>query len=579
MKKGIAWSLTLGTIALTLAACGNQSSTAKPAKDDGKEMTVTVYDENANTAGIAKGWFAKYVQDKFHMKLKMVSPNVSGGGNTLFDTRTAAGNLGDLIITSDTHAKKLVRAGLISDMTPYMSGMKYLKKYHASSDVIRESVGKKGVWGFNNNVSSQKPTEASEGLEPSTAAPYIRWDLYREIGYPKIKNTDELVTVLKKMQDQARKDTGDKNIWGVSLFKDWDSSNMQNAAQNMSFHGWEATQGMVLSRGNGKAYQSIIGTNSQYIQGARFLNKCRQAGILDPDSSAQTWTQIDTKVRAGKVLFSWWNFLGISGYNTTAHVNQGKGFALAPIQDMKITSNGASPSGATTMIAVGSKAKNKARLVKFINWLYSPQGVQINQAGNIATAGIKGLMWKMQAGKPVLTAFGDKVLNVDSNTKMPAKYGSTPFQSGISALNFPAVLPFDTDPTTGQAYNYNMWPSQMKASQSKLSKDWSAHMDGAQSSMAYLKKNHQLSVLAGVSYTAPEDDSLIATKRGTLNREIVSDSWKMVMANNDKGFDEELTHLQKTAKGLGYADVYKADLKQAKIKNAKRQAVIKQYAN
>ncbi|WP_461227358.1 extracellular solute-binding protein [Lacticaseibacillus suihuaensis] len=579
MHRKVAILATAAATILALAGCstGNKADTdKKAAKDDGKELTVTVYDDLANYAGIAKGWYANYIKDKFNIKLKMVSPNVAGGGSTLFDTRTAAGNLGDLIITGTTHTKKLVKAGLLADMTPYADGMTYIKKYKASSDELASIAGKKGLWGLTTGVSSMSPTKPSEGQEPA-AAPYIRWDLYKEIGYPKIKTMNDLVPVLKKMQDQARKDTGDKDIWAVSLFKDWDGTNMQNAAQNLSFYGWEINQGTVLSKGNGKAYQSIVASDSQYVKGIKFLNLCKQAGILDPDSSTQTWTQIDTKVRSGKVLFSWWNFLGISGYNTSANTAQGKGFALAPVQDLNVTSNGASPAGGVTMIGIGSKAKNKTRLVKFINWLYSPEGVQVSQAGNIACAGIKGVMWKMQDGQPVLTKLGDKILNDDQNTKMPKKYGGTSFQDGLNPLNFKTVLQYDKDPTTGQAYNYNMWPSVIKASETKLSKDWSKHMDGATSTMDYLEKKNQLEIAAGVAYTAPEDPSVIATQRSTIGQQVTNTTWKMIMAKTDTEYNSLLANMQKTVNGLGYKDVNKYDMKNAKAKNKMRKDVIKEY--
>ena len=54
----------------------------------------------ANYQGIQSGWFAKIVKDKFNMELNIIAPNVAGGGDTLFQTRSAAGDLGDLILTN-----------------------------------------------------------------------------------------------------------------------------------------------------------------------------------------------------------------------------------------------------------------------------------------------------------------------------------------------------------------------------------------------------------------------------------------------------------------------------------------------
>lgn len=83
-------------------------------------MTVEVFDSLASSQGLQKsGWFAKIVKDKFNIKLNIIAPNVSGG-DTVFDTRSASGNLGDLVIvgTGNGRLNKLVKAKLIEDMTP-----------------------------------------------------------------------------------------------------------------------------------------------------------------------------------------------------------------------------------------------------------------------------------------------------------------------------------------------------------------------------------------------------------------------------------------------------------------------------
>ena len=100
---------------------------------------------------------------------------------------------------------------------------------------------------------------------------------------------------------------------------------------------------------------------------------------------------MNSKYKNGKVLFSFWPWLGQAAYNTNANKAEGKGFMLAPLKDMKIFSYGAAPRGDKTMIALGSKAKNKQRLVKFINWLYSPEGVYASSNQTGGSAGPKGL--------------------------------------------------------------------------------------------------------------------------------------------------------------------------------------------
>ncbi|QYR19571.1 hypothetical protein KZ483_16860 [Paenibacillus sp. sptzw28] len=51
----------------------------------------------ANFSGEQGGWFGKIVQDKFGLKLNIISQNLEGGANK-FATQMASGNLGDFVV-------------------------------------------------------------------------------------------------------------------------------------------------------------------------------------------------------------------------------------------------------------------------------------------------------------------------------------------------------------------------------------------------------------------------------------------------------------------------------------------------
>lgn len=305
------------------------------------------------------------------------------GGDTVFDTRSASGNLGDLVIvgTGNGRLNKLVKAKLIEDMTPYYSSMKNVKKYDSAVKSIAKQAGKDGVWGVPQGVSSQSPTDPSEGNE-SAAAPYIRWDIYKEIGYPQIKDLDGLLNVLKQMQDRARQDTGKDDIYAMSLFKDRDGDVMQNAASICSWFGY-TNQGSVFISADGKDVQPATKEGGIYQQALEFLNKAESMGLVDPDSTTQDWDTMRTKVTNGKTMLSIWSWLGKPRMNSDENKAKGVGFMLAPLENMKVYSDGFQPDGdGATIVAIGSKAKNKARLAKFIDWMYSPEGIYASSSNS-----------------------------------------------------------------------------------------------------------------------------------------------------------------------------------------------------
>ena len=158
-----------------------------------KFITVDVYDEYANYQGLQSGWFAKAVRDRFNMELNMITPNVAGGGDTLYQTRAAMGNLGDLILINTANGKfdELVKRGLVMDCTELVKDKEILKNYGFAVKKTNELVEAEGIYGFPNSISSQPSTVPSESQEP-TFGPYIRWDYYKKVGYPQMNNLDEL---------------------------------------------------------------------------------------------------------------------------------------------------------------------------------------------------------------------------------------------------------------------------------------------------------------------------------------------------------------------------------------------------
>jgi len=224
-KKWMCILLCTAFAVLLAGGCKEQSGKSGQAgtgADKYKEfITVDVYDEFANYQGIQSGWFAKEVRDRFNMELNIIAPNVAGGGDTLYQTRAATGNLGDLVLINTANGKfnELAEGGLIMDCTELLKDTKIIKNYAVPIERTNELVEAEGIYGFPNSISSRPATVASESQEP-TFGPYIRWDYYKKAGCPRMENLDGFLDVLEKMQDLAREEEGKDDIYAISLFRD-----------------------------------------------------------------------------------------------------------------------------------------------------------------------------------------------------------------------------------------------------------------------------------------------------------------------------------------------------------------------
>lgn len=571
--------LSLTLAGLGLSACASESKTpegpAGPFPESWDEaLTADVFDGLANQMGEQPGWFGSLVADEFNLTLNVIAPNVAGGGDTLYNTRVSAGELGDIVLT-DVGQKldELIDGGLLLDFSSYYANMKSAARFDDAVQTVNE--GKDGIYAIPTQVSSLKPTEPSEGIDP-TFGPFVRWDLYKEVGYPAIGTLEDLLPVLKDMQDAAPAADNGGKVHALSLFADWDGNYMNNAKQPCCYYGYDE-MGFVLAKADGSDYQSILDDDGLYVRVLQWFFDANQLGLVDPDSTTQNYDSLFSKMQGGQVLFSFWPWQGQAAYNTEEHMAEGKGFMIAPLADQRIFSYGAPASGADQVFSIGSTAEDPERAAAFIDWLYSPAGVYANSSQTMGAAGPQGLTWELNDdGKPELTDFGRKALLADGAT-VPDEWGGGSYIDGTSWLNVTTVLGNDEDPETGYPYNYKMWETYQASVANPLTDDWAAKMGGAATTMEYLQDNDMLLVGTGASYVAPEDSSEVETIRNQVKAVIVENSWKMAFAADQAEFDSLLKTMQDTAEGLGYQTVLDVDMANAKEQNTQREAIAAEF--
>ena len=563
-----------GTQTASSASTQTQASNSSAASGSKYKdfIKVDVFDTQANYQGVQSGWFGKLVKDKFNMSLNMIAPNVAGGGDALFKTRSAAGNLGDIVMIGAENGRlaDTAKASFLFDLTDKISKYPHLAAYPKAIEMVKGIVPDGKVYAMPSQVSNQSPTTQGEANEP-TYGPYIRWDYYTAMGNPQINSMDDMLNVLKEMQAKFPKSDSGKKTYAFSLFKDWDG-NMMCCGKNMlaDLYGYDENGFQLFSADS--QTQSIIDNNSYYIQALKYLYKANQMGLVDPDSTTQKYDKMFAKYQDGQVLYSMWPWLGQAAYNTTDHKKAGKGFMLAPVKGIKIFSNGCCQCGTKYVVGVGSKTKDPDRMLDFIDWLYSPEGIEMSCAQTSGSCGPKGLTWEVKDGKPVLTDFGKQALS-GATVKVPAEWGTGTWDKGISQLNYQAVQATDIDPNINVPYNYTMWDSYLADSKTPLDTSWQSKM-GTKTTMEYLKKNNMMAIAPGNGYVPEAAGTEIDTLRNQCKAIIIQDSWKMVFAKDEAEFNSLLNQMQTTVKGLGYDKVLAFDQKVASnVKDARNKAL------
>lgn len=570
MKRGLSKILMIAitaTMVASMVGCSSGSSTRKPTEKTGSKelLKLDVFSMTANFAGDHPGWFAKVIKDKFNIQLNIIAPNLQGG-DAKYATAMTTGNLGDIVVfgADDDKYTNAIKAGVLLDWTKDGLLDKYGKNiitFPKAIEKAKKNFGNgKSVYGLGHAISTMPATSPSEG-NYMTYGPDLRWDLYEKLGKPEIKTMEDLLPILKKMQELEPKSDSGKPTYAFSMWPDWDGNMMMNAKQFACMQGYDEL-GLLLVHANQDKYQDILDPNGYYIRTLKLYYEANKMGLVDPDSISQKFENANAKMIDGQTLFSWFPWMDIS-YNKQERVSAGKGFEYVPFKDESVYSYGFANYGGNRVMSIGSKTKEPARVMEFVNWLYSPEGVMTLNYGP------KGLAWDVKDGAPYETEFGKKALP-SNDVQVPAEFGGGSFKDGANQINYLNVNTSSINPDFKEPYNYLEWKSTL-ANSSKLDKNWQKAMN-ATTAKDYVIKNKMISVSPVTIFTTESPASANQQKMNQIKTIIVQNSWKMVFAKDDKAYDVLLKDMITKAKGLGYDEVVKFWVGQAEKTFAARKA-------
>jgi putative aldouronate transport system substrate-binding protein len=571
-KRNLSLSAIALSTVLALSACsggGGSTPSASPAASapGGKsaeplpEVTIDVLSMLTGYAGMQEGWFAKVVKDKFNIKL-----NFLASGDQVVPSRMASGDMGDLVVWGSKYKEYTdsIKAGLLMDWNKDGLLDKYgmnIKK-HAAQAIeanAKQFGGGKAVYGIGNSVSSGDGNSEGKKL---TFGPSIRWDLYQKLGSPKLTKFEDYLSLLKKMQELEPKSDSGKKTYGFSLWTDWDGNfvNLANIGQYFGYTNGDNfnPSDMLLVSAAEQKYQGLIDDNSYYMKGLEFYYKANQMGLLDPDSVTQKFGDVMNKLKDGQYFFIPFTWMEDS-YNYETHTSAGKGLKPVPFEGQKNVAFGHTPYGGGWYWSIGSKAKDPARIMMFLDWMYSPEGMMTMSNGP------KGLTWDLKDGKPYVTEFGWKAYMNAKETEIPAEYGGGTYDSGVNKINNSTISYMMVNPETGEPYNHDMWKSSQDHAQTPVDKSWIAAM-GAVSQNEYFTKNNMTAVTKQTFTGAPPATlpSDIQQKQNEVGKVIKEYSWKMIISKNEDEYNKLKQQMISKAKGLGYDQVVAWQVEQLK---------------
>lgn len=516
------------------------------------ELTLEVYDKAANFQGIQTGWYGKILKDKFNLKLNIIAPQVSGDANSLYQTRSASGNLGDIVIIDNAEMQDCVEAGLIMDIGDVIGNYPNLSKYKEQIDLFNGTMS--GVEaGSTFAIPCQMNTNGPTGYaaETVTSAPRVPWDYYEGLGAPDMKTTDDLLKMLADMQAKYPTNAEGDKAYAISMWKDWDGTSIENANLLANWFGQQVKESVLI--GNDNTIMPLTDQNGAYYKALRFFYQANQMGLVDPDSATQDWTTVcDSKMKKKRVYLFWYNWQN-GFWNTPEHGASRENYMYAPVEDLNIFQMADPYYGDGRVWGVGSSVddEKKARIMEFLDWLCTPEGLMYQHAS------LEGLIYTVN-DDGTFTLTTDGLNRFTSEVKIPEELGGGLWNDGNNQINQWIVGSVEKNPESGECYETTLWSSTIEMNQTATTEEWMAKFNAA-NEVEYLKNSGQLGMVANVNIPLGSDDTDTALIRSQCKSIVCDSSWRMIFAANDAEFEKMWDDMYTQLEGFGWNDLVAYD--------------------
>ena len=553
----LASSMVIGS-ASALTGCGSKKN---------EVIKLNVYSQLANFSGKQIGWSADILKKKFNVEL-----NIIPEGDGVFETRMTSGNLGDIVVWGADNDKYPLAVknnllfgweddNVLDEYGPYIKKNMpdALKKNKELTKTSTNGASDK-LDGLGANVALNRKDHESFFYTWDT-----RWDLYKKLGYPKVKNLQDYHKMLKNMQKLCPSDDSGNKVYAVSLWPDWDDAMvMYVKAMATAYYGYDELALGLYDPTNGK-YHDALEENGPYLEMLKWFNDLYQDGLIDPDSMTQTYDEMIAKVQNGGTLFSIFNYSGSLGYNTKEHTSAGKLMYCMKPEDASPIVYGMNTQGGDRIWSIGAKTEYPEKCMEIINYLSTPEGRMTMEYGP------KGYTWDYDDQKHAyLTDVGMKCQN-DKNTTMGGGYKGSYHDGELQINNVTWSLDASNPDSDGETYNKESWASYNATPSSDIEKDW-RDKTGCTTINEYMEKG-KYTVAPGTSFSKETQDTTLKTTWNQVTTEIKNSSWKAIYAKSDKKFDSIVAGMKKSAKKYGYDKCVEWSRNQASRRKALEDAI------
>lgn len=577
-KKRILAMLLAAVMTASLAGCGKGGETAANTtgnENGGQEeagqdevVTLKMFIRNQSKyTGLQEDPVAKYIEEKLGIRIELTVDSSLGNTtaqtstfNELLATKLASNDLDDIMDFGSpsgnpeilNNLNRAVEAGMIIPLDdlvaehtenlstdPRLTIRNDYRREHMYNDGKFYSVGGWGGMGLD-----QLPG----------AANWVRWDLYKEMGYPDVETDEDYLEMLKEMQDSYPETPGGEKVYAIGgAFAD--PQGMGDGFVNRDYplsKGYEPLEGnyaVYLNHATKQVEAPLQDPDSFFWNGVKLYYKANQMGILDPGAVTMSSAEYTEKINKGAYLsaVNGWQVMNKEAILDGLGMKDAGYMPMRPLEDVVSLSVYWESVVGGNEFAITSKCKYPEKAIQFLDWCMSEEG------SRMITQGAEGMAYTMDGDVPQVTQqYLDD--NAGGTVDMAETYGKWKY-AGINAFQH-----IDVD-----SNGYYIQPEQIPDvdNYSAVKKD-ALSFYGTESFTDYFtqyqnRAGEKLPNVIWSTYTSgigskPDD---IKQKYAQINEYMYKQIFKMIYAKDDAEYEALQNEAMEKVGELGVGDVVK----------------------
>lgn len=488
------------------AAGDDGAATDGPIKlsfDDRVELDVVAFVGSGEADGLRTDPVSKYIEDSLNIDLYLTHVT-EADWPTQLSAMLADNDLPDIFLLSDPTKQlpMLLNANSVLNLSPYleeyapntMADPAGQLMIAANTTAANSPDGNLYMWGMCKG-------SWDDGTVP-TCGHYIRWDLYKEAGYPKLENFDEdMLDVMQAMVDLEPETADGQKTYGLG---GW-FGNGQGWGEWFFIFGMAPQEGASLIETTGLTLaintedstpinsNQLTDPNGYFWRAVQFANRANQRGLLDPDSFTQQSDVYEENLKAGKYMFNYPGWMSVSA-NNEFNKTEGnlKTFVSIPAVGVDKEDRFGNMYRGERQYVVNANTENPERCVALLDF------VSTHEFSRIAWNGLEGQFWNMENGEPVPT---DDYLKVTKDDALGVETGVNVYH------HFNGYGNGTIDPNDGGFIDlYQFSPKAKEATMNDTLKDFCEHYGQESQVEVYRAETKNPYSMNFISFGEPEGD-------------------------------------------------------------------------